>query len=189
PPGLAVLSIGPRAWKAHETARIPRWYWDWKQMKKAHDGGGSAFTPPTGILFGLRESLAMLKEEGLANVIARHDRLARATVTAVKAMGLSLLPSEADASPVLTAVTMPAGIEWKALSKLLREKYRVVLGGGLGKLEGKIFRIGHMGAIYEPEILAVIGCVELALAELGADIRPGEGLRAAQRSFLEPYES
>lgn len=174
PPGLAILSVGPRAWKAYESCRMPKWYWDWKQMKKALDNGGSAYTPPTGILFGLREALAMLQEEGLANVIVRHERLARATRAAVAAMGLQLLPSEADAAPVLTAVHMPAGIEWKALSKLLREKYRVVLGGGLGKLEGKIFRIGHMGAFHEPELLAVIGCVEMALAELGAAIRLGE---------------
>lgn len=189
PPGLAVLSIGPRAWKANETSRIPKWYWDWKQMKKAMDNGGSAYTPPTALLFGLRESLAMLKEEGHANVFARHDRLARTTRAAVKAMGLSVLPSEAESSPVLTAVVMPVGIEWKAFSKLMREKYRVVLGGGLGKLEGKIFRIGHMGSIYDPEILAVLGCVEMGLADLGAGIRVGEGLKAAQRSLLEPYES
>lgn len=189
PPGLAMLAVGPRAWKANETSRMPRWYWDWKQMKKAMDGGGSAYTPPTGILFGLRESLAILKEEGLPNAFARHDRLARATRAAVRAMGLSVLPAEAAASPTVTAIAMPAGVEWKPLSKLMREKYRVVLGGGLGKLEGKIFRIGHMGSVYAPEILAVMGCVELGLAELGADIRVGEGLKAAQRSFLEPYES
>jgi aspartate aminotransferase-like enzyme len=188
PPGLGVLAIGPRAWKANEASRMPKWYWDWKQMKKAIDGGGSAYTPPTGILFGLRESLAMLKEEGLANVYVRHARLARATRAAIAGMGLSVLPSETVASPTLTVANMPAGVEWKALGKLLREKYQVVLGGGLGKLEGKIFRIGHMGSIYEPEILAVIGCVELALAELGADIRVGEGVKAAQRSFLEPYK-
>jgi len=189
PPGLAILAIGPRAWKAAETSRMPRWYWDWKQMKKAIDAGGSAYTPPTGILFGLREALAILQEEGLANAFVRHDRLARATRAALTGMGLSVLPSESDASPTLTAVNIPPGIEWKALSKLLREKYRVVLGGGLGKLEGKVFRIGHMGSVYEPEILAVIGCVEMALAEFGVDIRLGDGLKAAQRSFLEPYES
>jgi aspartate aminotransferase-like enzyme len=188
PPGLAILAVGPRAWQANASARSPRWYWDWKQMKKAMDAGGTAYTPPTGILFGLRESLAMLKEEGLENVYVRHARLARATRAAILGMGLSLLPAESVASPTLTVANMPAGVEWKTLSKLLREKYRVVLGGGLGKLEGKIFRIGHMGSLYEPEILAVIGCVEMALAELGADIRLGEGVKAAQRSFLEPYK-
>ncbi|MGE5672702.1 MAG: pyridoxal-phosphate-dependent aminotransferase family protein [Mycobacterium leprae] len=189
PPGLAILAIGPRAWQACETSRMPKWYWDWKQMKKAMDAGGSAYTPPTGILFGLRESLAMLNEEGLANVFVRHQRLARATRAAIRGMGLSVLPAEEVASPTLTAINVPAGIEWKALSKLMREKYRVVLGGGLGKLEGKIFRIGHMGEIYEPELLAVLGCLELGLAELGADIRLGEGFKAAQRLFLEPYGS
>lgn len=189
PPGMAIVSVSPRAWEAVTKATMPRWYWDWKQLKTAMDAGRVPVTPATSLMFGMKEALEMIHEEGLANVFARHRRLAKAVRDGLRGMGLTVLPAEVDASPSVTAVNQPSGVDQKTMNRLLREKYGVVIGGGLQKLEGKIFRIGHMGYISEPEVLAILGAIELVLAEMGTPVRLGEGLRAAELSFLESCRS
>ena len=184
PAGMAFLSVSEKAWRAHGKAAMPRWYWDFSQLKKALAAGRTPYTPVLTILFGLRESLKMLREEGLEEVFRRHRRLARAMRQGVRAMGMSVLPDENCASPTVTAINLPSVIEWKALSGLLRERYAVVLGGGLGKLEGKIFRIGHLGHLGDAEIIAVLGSLEMALAEMGFPVDLGGGVSAAERELL-----
>ncbi len=166
PPGMAILSISHRAWDAYSKSKMPRWYWDWKQMRDAMDGGRVPYTPATTLLFGLRVALRMILNEGLENVFTRHADLARQLRQRVRQMGLEVLPPEEEASPTVTAIKTPAGIGYKALSQLLEDKYGVVIGEGLGKLKESIFRIGHMGSIYETEILAVLAALEGGLTEL-----------------------
>ncbi len=185
PPGMAILAVSPRAWEAATKATMPRWYWDWRQLKTAMDAGRAPVTPVTSLMFGLKEALDMIAEEGLPNVFERHRRLARAVRAGVRGMGLSVLPEEAAASPSVTAVIQPDGVDQKTMNNVLRQKYGVVIGGGLQKLEGKIFRIGHMGQIGAPEVLAILGAIEMTLSELGGPVKLGEGLKAAELSLLE----
>ena len=185
PPGMAFVSVSPKAWASVEKATMPRWYFDWKQIKSTAAAGRTAYTPPTSLMFGLREALTMISEEGLNNVLTRHQRVSRAVRQAARALGMAVLPPEEEASPSVTAVNQPGGVDQETMNRLLREKYNVVIGGGLQKLEGKIFRVGHMGQIHEPEVLGIMGALELVLAEMGADIALGEGLRACKKVFAE----
>jgi alanine-glyoxylate transaminase / serine-glyoxylate transaminase / serine-pyruvate transaminase len=184
PPGMSMVAISERAWQAYESAKMPRYYWDWMQLKKANANGATPYTPATGLMFGLRESLAMIKEEGLDNIYARHARISKGVREAVRAIGLSVLPPEDEASPTVTAVNLPAGNDGKEISNLLRAKYRLIIGEGLQKLAGKIIRIGHMGEFYEPEALAVMACVEMGFVELGMDIKPGTAVTALEKVLL-----
>jgi alanine-glyoxylate transaminase/serine-glyoxylate transaminase/serine-pyruvate transaminase len=143
------------------------------------------YTPATLMLFGLREALRMLvDEEGLANVYARHARLASAVRAAVRGWGLSTVCEDpATASNTITAVRTPVGADSNELLKHARERYGLSLGGGIGQLNGQAFRIGHLGSLNELEVLGTIGGVELAFADLGIDVELGSGLLAAQRAF------
>jgi alanine-glyoxylate transaminase/serine-glyoxylate transaminase/serine-pyruvate transaminase len=139
------------------------------------------------MLFGLREALRMLvDEEGLPAVYARHHRLADGVRAAVRGWGLATVCEDpATASNTITAVRLPSGVDGNELTKVARERYELSLGGGIGQLNGQAFRIGHLGALNELEVLATIGGVELTFAALGLDIELGSGLLAAQRAFAE----
>ena len=166
PPGMSVLSVSPRAWDAYSRATMPRWYWDWKRMRDAMDGGRVPYTPATTLMFGLRVALRMILNEGLDNVFERHSDLAREFREKARQMGLQVLPPEEEASPTVTAMRVPDGIAYRALSTLLEEKYGVVIGEGLGKFKDSTFRVGHMGSIHRTEVLAVLSALENALADL-----------------------
>ena len=179
PPGLGLQAISEKALKAAAAARLPRSYWDWGPMLQANKGGFFPYTPPTNLLFGLRESLKMLMEEGLDKVFARHDRLGEATRRAVRAWGLELLclnPEEYSSS--LTAVLMPPGHDADAFRKIVLERFNMSLGNGLGKVQGKVFRIGHLGDFNDLMLAGTLCGLEMGLALAGVPHTKG-GVMAA----------
>ena len=181
PPGGAILCVGRRALEASERNRTPRYFYDWRPVIRDMQQGFFPYTPATLLLFGLREALRMLLEEGLENVFARHTRLAQATREAVRAWGLRLLASDvARASDSLTAVVVD-GIDSNKVVKVAAERLNLALGVGLGQLRGRVFRIGHLGSLNELEVLATLAGTELALLYSGQAIELGVGVAAAQR--------
>lgn len=183
PPGLGFNAISEKALAASKTNTLPRSYWDWQEMVKINANGFFPYTPATNLLYGLKEALAMLQEEGLDNVFARHNRLAAACRAAVKAWGLEVLcQNPAEQSPVLTAVLMPPSHDADRFRKVALEKYNISLGSGLGKVAGKVFRIGHLGECNELSLLGALSGVELGLSAAGVPHRSG-GVAAAMASF------
>ncbi|CAB3727539.1 Serine--glyoxylate aminotransferase [Achromobacter deleyi] len=179
PPGLAFNAVGPRALAAADSARLPRSYWDWREMLAANARGYFPYTPSTNLLYGLHEALAMLQAEGLPQVFARHQRHAQATRLAVQAWGLELLSLDPAAhSPALTAVLMPAGHGADAFRKVVLDRFDMSLGQGLGQLSDRIFRIGHLGHFNDLTLCGTLAGVEMGLAAAGVPHRPG-GLQAA----------
>jgi len=179
PPGLGFNVVSEKALAASKTARLPRSYWDWEAMIKVNQTGFFPYTPPTNLFFGLQEALQMILEEGLEKIFARHNRLGEATRRAVRAWGLEvncLNPEEYSNS--VTAVQVPQGHDADALRKLILEKFNLSLGNGLGKLQGKVFRIGHMGDFNELMLAGTLGGVEMGLALAGVPFKKG-GVQAA----------
>jgi alanine-glyoxylate transaminase/serine-glyoxylate transaminase/serine-pyruvate transaminase len=185
PPGMAILAASEKAVTASEKAKCPRSYWDWAPVIERNKRGEFPYTPATILLFGLREALAMLSEEGLSNVFKRHARLAEACRRAVKAMGLELLcRNPAEYSNTLTAVKMPAGKDSDAYIAHANKALGMSLGVGLGAVKGKVFRIGHLGSLNELELLGGLAGVELTLRSFGVDLKLGAGLAAAEEYLL-----
>lgn len=183
PPGLGFNAISEKALAASKTNTLPRSYWDWQEMVKINANGFFPYTPATNLLYGLKEALAMLQEEGLTSVFARHQRLAAACRAAVKAWGLEVLcQNPAEHSPVLTAVLMPPSHDADRFRKVALETYNISLGSGLGKVAGKVFRIGHLGECNELSLLGALSGVELGLSAAGVPHRSG-GVAAAMASF------
>ncbi|MBW2148035.1 MAG: alanine--glyoxylate aminotransferase family protein [Deltaproteobacteria bacterium] len=185
PPGLAIVAISPGAAEAARMNTYPRFFWDIPAAVERLKKGQCPCTPATSLLFGLREALVMIREEGLERILARHAMLAEGVRRGILGMGLSLLVNGAEASNSVTAVRVPGGVDVKAFMGTARDRYRIVLGGGLGKLEGKIFRIGHMGYLNETEVLAIISGIEMSMARCGAEIQPGTGVRACEEVFFK----
>ncbi len=179
PPGLSFNAISNSALQAAETARLPKSYWSWPEMLAANAKGFFPFTPATNLLYGLREAIAMLNEEGLEEVFARHARLAEATRRAVRAWGLELLcVDEREYSNSLTAVLMPSGHDADAFRAAALENFDMSLGNGLGKVAGKVFRIGHLGDFNELMLAGTLSGVEMGLAVAGVPHNRG-GVQAA----------
>ncbi|HJZ76599.1 MAG TPA: aminotransferase class V-fold PLP-dependent enzyme [Vicinamibacterales bacterium] len=165
PPGLAFNAVSGKALEAAKGARMPRSYWDWQPMIRDNPAGYFPYTPAINLLFGLREALQMLFAEGLSNVFARHARFAEATRCAVRAWGLELLCAEAsEYSSTVTAVVMPKGHDAEAFRKTALERFDISIGTGLGRLKGRIFRIGHIGDFNDLMLAATLSGVEMALA-------------------------
>ncbi|HEX6318541.1 MAG TPA: aminotransferase class V-fold PLP-dependent enzyme [Burkholderiales bacterium] len=185
PPGLSFNCISPKALAASKGARLPRSYWAWDEMLANGKGGYFPYTPATNLLYGLREALTMLlDEEGLDAVFARHQRHGEATRRAVRAWGLEVLaldPREYSGS--LTAVLTPAGHDADRVRKTILEAFDMSLGTGLGKLAGKVFRIGHLGDFNDLTLMGTLAGVEMGLALAGVPVRK-EGVRAAA-DYLE----
>jgi len=179
PPGLGFNAISEKAFKASSSARMPRSYWDWQTMIDANQTGFFPYTPATNLLFGLREALQMIQEEGMEEVITRHNRFGEAARRAVRTWGLEvncLNPQEYSNS--VTAVRVPEGHDADALRKKILEKFNLSLGNGLGKLQGKVFRIGHMGDFNDLMLAATLSGVEMGLALAGVPFKKG-GVQAA----------
>jgi alanine-glyoxylate transaminase/serine-glyoxylate transaminase/serine-pyruvate transaminase len=186
PPGLGFTAISDKARAASKTNTMPRSYWDWEEMLKPNASGFFPYTPATNMLYGLREAITMLLEEGLDAVFARHQRLGAATRAAVRAWGLEVLCLEpTEYSPVLTAVLMPAGHDADQFRKLVLEKYNMSLGAGLTKLAGKVFRIGHLGACNDLILMGALAGVEMGLGLAGVPHRTG-GVDAARDHLDAP---
>ncbi|MER2252989.1 aminotransferase class V-fold PLP-dependent enzyme [Methylorubrum podarium] len=183
PPGLGFTAISDKARAAGKSNNLPRSYWDWEEMLKPNATGYFPYTPATNLLYGLREAVAMMLEEGLDNVFARHQRLAAATRAAVEAWGLEVLCQNPDEySPVLTAVMMPEGKGADAFRAVVLEKFDMSLGAGLSKLSDKIFRIGHLGETNDLTLMGALSGVEMGLAAAGVPHQRG-GVLAAMASL------
>jgi alanine-glyoxylate transaminase / serine-glyoxylate transaminase / serine-pyruvate transaminase len=185
PPGLGLNAVSAKALDAAARAGFKRAYWGWGEMLNANRNGFFPYTPATNLLFGLRESLRMLAEEGLGNVFARHARHAEATRRAVRAWNLELLCMDpAEFSSSLTAVLVPAGHDADELRELILERFDMSLGTGLGKLKGRVFRIGHLGDFNDLSLAGTLCGVEMGLALAGVPHQPG-GVSAALRCLVE----
>lgn len=167
PPGLTMVSVSADGWKAYANARMPRFYWDFAQAKKYLEKGQTPWTPAISIIFALDVSLDMLLKQGMPNVIAKHARVADVARSGVKSLGLSLFAEAKHASNTVTSVCGPESLNIKEMRRILREEKDIVLGGGQQSLDGKIFRIGHMGWVTEKEIAEVIHEIGLALPRCG----------------------
>lgn len=184
PPGLGFNALSDKALKASQDSKLPKAYWGWQEMLAANGNGFFPYTPATNLLYGLEEAITMLKEEGLENVFKRHDRHAKATRIAVEHWGLEVLCQEPkEYSGVLTGVVMPDGHDADALRGLILERFDMSLGTGLGKVAGKVFRIGHLGDINDLTLLGTLAGVEMGLGLAGVPHNKG-GVQAAM-DFLK----
>jgi alanine-glyoxylate transaminase / serine-glyoxylate transaminase / serine-pyruvate transaminase len=179
PPGLSFNAVGPKALAASKQARLPRSYWSWDEMLSSNAAGFFPYTPATNLLQGLHVALAMLREEGLENVFARHDRHAEATRRAVRAWGLEVLCADpAEYSSSLTAILVPEGHDADVVRRIILERFDMSLGTGLGKLQGRIFRIGHLGHFNDLMLAGTLCGVEMGLKLAGVPAAGG-GVQAA----------
>jgi alanine-glyoxylate transaminase/serine-glyoxylate transaminase/serine-pyruvate transaminase len=179
PPGLGLNAVSQKARAAAGSARLPRSYWDWQPMLAAAETGLFPYTPATNLLYGLREALAMIDEEGLDAVTSRHLRHAEATRHAVRGWGLDIVCQDPDEySSTLTAVLLPDGHDADHLRRLILDRYNMSLGAGLGKLAGKAFRIGHLGDLSDLWLAGALCGVQLGLAQAKVPVS-GDGVAAA----------
>jgi len=163
PPGLAMVSVSEKAWQAHAQAKMPRYYWDFSKAKDFLQKGQTPWTPAISIFYALNTTLDLMLNEGLDNIFARHARVAQIARNGVKSLGFSLFPEEDYASDTVTAVNAADKIDVPKLIQVLREEHDVVIAGGQRKLAGKIFRIGHLGSVYEDDIKSVLEALNKAL--------------------------
>ena len=172
PPGLAFVSMSERAWRAYENAKMPRFYFDLGRHRDALPKGQTPWTPAMSIFFGLDVALERMAEEGAERIFTRHASMGRMVREGVKAFGLELLcQDERYASDTVTAIKCPEGVEVSALRNTMEDEYNVVIAGGQGKLQGKIFRIGHLGLVEEEDIRETLAALEQTLAKLGFAVR------------------
>ena len=184
PPGLGLLALSDKAWTASKRATLPRFYLDLREERKYAEKNEARFTPAVSIMVGLREVLRMIEGEGLANVFRRHDRLSRATRAGAEALGLRLFP-KTTASPALTAIEVPAGLDADRVVEGFATQHAITIDGGRGPTKGKIFRIGHMGYAADTDVIVALSALEQVLADLGQPVDFGAGLRGAQKVFAE----
>lgn len=183
PPGLAFIALSEKAWARADGCGSRRFYFDLRKEKKANRKNQTAFTPAISLIVGLDAVLKTMLDEGVGNIIARHARLARATRSAVLAMGLDLLAPDSP-SEALTAVLAPEGIGAAPVISLMKQKHGITIAGGQDHLKGKIFRISHMGYMGNFDVSIVISALEMTLKELGFDLTLGVGLKAAQEELF-----
>ncbi|NUO85662.1 MAG: aminotransferase class V-fold PLP-dependent enzyme [Cupriavidus sp.] len=183
PPGISFNALSPRAIAASQHARLPRAFWGWAEIIEANKNGYWPYTPNTNLLYGLSEALDMILGEGLEQVFARHQRLAEATRQAVRAWGLQIQCADpAVYSPVLTGVMMPDGVDADAVRKLIYERFDMSLGQALGKMRGRMFRIGHLGDCNDLTLMATLAGCEMGLKLAGVPLA-GSGVAAAMASL------
>jgi aspartate aminotransferase-like enzyme len=183
PPGLAFVSAGERAWKKNEKAGAPRFYFNLKKERESLAKNQTAFTSSVTLILGLNEALKLLQAEGLENIFARHARLAGATRAAARTLGLGLFAKESP-SNALTAIEAPSGIDGQEIYKTMREVYGITGAGGQDKARGKIFRIAHLGYADTFDVITAIAGLEMVLKKLGADVKLGTGVAAAQELLM-----
>ncbi|MEN6536130.1 MAG: alanine--glyoxylate aminotransferase family protein [Bryobacteraceae bacterium] len=184
PPGLAFLSISPKAWKFAETSNLPHYYFDLKKEKKNADKGESSWTPSTALILGLHEALKYVKSLGMAKLVENAQLLARATRAAAAQLGLSLFAPEFPASSV-TAIKAPEGWDSGLIVKEFRNRFGAIIANGQGSMKGKIFRIAHLGYFDFADLFAVIAELEIILAANGHEVKFGSGVAAVQRVYAE----
>ena len=182
--GMAILGVSPKALSMMDTAQLHRTFFDFRDMMKANASGGFPYTPPLQLIFGMRESLKMLFEEGLDSVYARHHRLAEGVRRAVDAWGLKLVAQSPELySDTVSAIYVPDGFDSNALTDQAFSAYGVSFGIGLGEMNGKAFRIGHLGSLTDVMVLSGLATIEMAMADLEYPVTLGSGVVAAQEYF------
>ncbi len=167
PPGAAMVSVSQKAWEAHAAARMPRFYWDFTRAKNYLEKGQTPWTPVVPVVYAFSVSLEMMMKEGLPNIIARHARVGKTARDGVKSLGLSLFADEKYASNTVTSIAGSGGLDIKKLRQIMKDEHKIVLAGGQQTLDGKIFRIGHLGWVNEKDIEAVISALKIALPKAG----------------------
>ena len=182
PPGLGFCAFSERAWERAKTSRLPKYYFNLLEERKFVARNEAHFTPAVSIVVGLREVMRMLDADGLPNVFARHDRLARATRAGVTALGMRVFP-RATPSPALTAVVAPDGMDSEKIVAAYSEMHDITIAGGQGEMKGKVFRLGHMGYAVETDVMVALGTLEQILSDLGLPVTFGAGVGAAQQVF------
>jgi aspartate aminotransferase-like enzyme len=179
PPGLAMVAISPRAWEKMAQTTSPRFYFDLKKARDFAADGQTPWTPPVSLCYALDVALDRYNAEGPANVWARHERYTRAIIAAAEALGLTIFSQPGVRSVTVTAINVPDGVDGNAIRKALRAKYDVVIGGGQGKLVGKVIRIGAMGDLSPDDVLGALEALESEMRAGGATIAPGTARAAA----------
>ncbi|MGB3406309.1 MAG: L-aspartate--glyoxylate aminotransferase BhcA [Jannaschia sp.] len=181
PPGLAIVGFSDKALAAGKTADLPRTFFDVADMQKGYDANAFPYTPPVGLMNGLKLALEMLEEEGLESVFARHHRIAEGVRAAARAWGMPLCAASPDVwSDTVSAIRTPDGFNATSLVTHAAETYGVAFGVGLGEVAGKVFRIGHLGSLTDVMMLSGLATAEMCMADLGLDITLGSGVAAAQ---------
>jgi serine---pyruvate transaminase len=184
PPGLAFVSVSDKAWKMADTAKTPKFYFNFKKERENLAKNQTNFTSAVTLIIGLNTSIKMLQDEGLENVFKRHERLAKATRAAAAALGLPPYAKE-NPSLSLTAIEAPAGVDGQAIYKDLRVKYGITGAGGQDKLKGKIFRIAHLGYADTFDVITAVAGIEMVLKGLGHPVKLGTGVAAAQEILMK----
>ncbi|MFU0507411.1 L-aspartate--glyoxylate aminotransferase BhcA [Pseudaminobacter sp. NGMCC 1.201702] len=190
PPGLAIVGFSPKALAAVEGAKLPRTFFDIRDMAKGYAANGYPFTPPVALLNGLKTATAMLLEEGLDNVFARHNRIAEGVRRAVSAWGLKLCAARPELySDTVSAILMPQGFDANKIVAHALDAYGVAFGTGLGDVAGKVFRIGHLGSLTDVMALSGIATAEMVMVDLGLPVTLGSGVAAAQEHYRQKASS
>ena len=185
PPGLAFIACSEKAWKAHENCQNPSFYFNLAAYKKSAAESTTPYTPNVSLIMALRETLKMMKEEGLENIFERHAKLAAGIRAAVRAMGLKLLvEDDSIASNVITSILPPDGITVPDIRKTLNNDFDIVVANGQNQFKDKIFRIGHLGFVSERDVLTAVSSLEMALIKLGYNIEKGNASTAAIKTML-----
>ncbi|MDR0888479.1 MAG: alanine--glyoxylate aminotransferase family protein [Coriobacteriales bacterium] len=185
PPGLAAVSVSPKAWKAYDRSTLPKFYFDWGKYKSNLEKDTTPFTPPISLMIGLAESIKLIRDEGIENVIARHARLAEACRKGCEALGLTLFAPPEGRGNAVTPVCVPDGIDGNQIVSILKNKHGVTIANGQNEYKGKIFRIGHLGYFGDFDIITVLSALEMTLSELGYDFEPGSGIKAAEAVLMQ----
>jgi len=183
PPGLAFVALSERAWQRTKSAKLPRFYFDFARERDNLAKDTTAWTPAISLIIGLREALAMMREEGLPQVFARHARMAEATRAAGQALGLELVAPQAP-SPALTGIYTPRGVDGSKLVAYLRDRMGVTFAGGQDQLKGKIVRIAHLGHMGAFDVVTATAAFEMALWHFGYDLPLGRGVAAAEQILM-----
>lgn len=190
PAGLAIVALSPKAKEAMTSAKCPRCYFDFKDMLQATTSGGYPYTPPANLIRGLGHSISMLEAEGLDNVHSRHFRIAEGVRKAIFAWGFRLCALEPNLySDTVSSIVIPAGFDGTRIVTHAAAKYGVAFGVGLGKVAGKVFRIGHLGSVTDVMALSGIATAEMVMADLGLPVRLGSGIAAAQEYYRSSSET
>jgi len=184
PPGLAFVGISEKAWRFSDSARCPRFYFNFKKERESLSKNQTNFTSPVTLIIGLNECLKLLQKEGLENAVERHRRLANATREAVRSIGLELFSKESHSNAV-TAINAPKGIDGQEIYKNLRVKYGITAAGGQGQAKGKIFRIAHLGYADTFDIITAIAGVEMVLKGMGYPVKLGTGVAVVEELLIQ----
>ena len=185
PPGVAIVTMSEKAWKAYDRSDLPKAYFDLQSHKAALEKGATPATPAVSVFIALQESLRLMSEEGMASILKRHRDLAAATRRGLGALNLGIFGDERYASPAVTAFRMPARVDARNLMRILRDDHDTIIGGGQGKLEGQIARVGHMGFVTVPDLLAFFSALESTLKDLNQPVEAGQSITTFLRSYAE----